>query len=399
LFRQPLVAMAAELVLLAWAAWEAWRFRSSGAPSPGEPRSWITVFLWASLLLAMVLATAAMTDTWTAIPHGNWDAWSIWNLRARFLASGHFASGAWSPVLAQYTRAEYPLLVSSFVGRCWAFGHAGSTAIPAAASYLFFLALVSLVSGGIMAMRGVAVGLLSALVLAVTPSLLREVPAQYADIPVACYMVGAMVFLLLDQPWLAGIFAGFAAWTKDEGMLFLIVLLALTAVLKRRAVFAVLAGAVPLTALELIFRATATRGIPSQLSSSLPGAPHRIAEWSRYSVVLSAWGREIGNMGIGWYHPLLPLIVLAIALRFDRQRRADITISFAVAATLLMAYFGVYIVTSLDLAWQLQTSLPRVLMQAWPLLVLATFAGLNRFEVIPAPVKVSVKAARRASAR
>ncbi len=89
-------------------------------------------------------------------------------------------------------------------------------AVPAATSYIFFLSLIAMVGGGIMALRGMALGLAAALVLACTPALLREVPAQYADVPVACYMAGALVFVLLDRPWMAGALAGFAAWTKDE---------------------------------------------------------------------------------------------------------------------------------------------------------------------------------------
>lgn len=400
---QPFLAMGLELALLAWSAWEAWRFRTSTSPAATEARTGLSLAMWGCLVLALAIATAAISAGWDAVPHGNWDAWSIWNLRARFLASGHFASGAWSPVLGAYTHAEYPLLLSSFVGRCWAFGRAFSPAVPAAAAYVFFLALLSMVSGGIMAVRGTVVGILAALVLASTPTLLREIPAQYADVPLACYMAGAMVFILLDRPWLAGIFASFAAWTKDEGLLFLAILLVLLALVKRRSVLAALAGAAPIAALDLIFRASIPKGNASQLGGSVGGALHHAADPNRYATVFAAFGHGIADMGLAWYHPLVPLVILAIALGFDRQRRMNVVLCGAATATLLMGYGAAYIVTNYDLQWQLQSSLNRLLVQAWPLVVITAFSGLNVWQATPAtspppPRKVQRKAARKKGA-
>jgi hypothetical protein len=105
-------------------------------------------------------------------------------------------------------------------------------------------------------------------------------------------------------------------------------------------------------------------------------------------------------MAQGWYHPILSLIVLAAALRFARERRREVAFSGAIGATLLLGYFGVYILTPLDLTWQLQTSLDRLLVQVWPVLVLTAFIGLRPPEaavtVEPVPIqKVSKKAGRK----
>src|SRR5437899_5932982 len=92
---------------------------------------------------------------------------------------------------------------------------------PIAASYLFFLALLALLTGGLAAYRGPSTGLLAGLALLGAPAVLREAASQYADVPMACYMAAAMTLALLDRPLLAGLFAGLGAWTKDEGVLFL----------------------------------------------------------------------------------------------------------------------------------------------------------------------------------
>ena len=77
-----------------------------------------------------------MSGAWENNPQGNWDAWSIWNLRARFLAAGGIvAHRAWSPLLSS-THPEYPLLTSAFVARV-DYGHTCRTQcqFPSPASF------------------------------------------------------------------------------------------------------------------------------------------------------------------------------------------------------------------------------------------------------------------------
>src|SRR5579871_4930579 len=61
-----------------------WRRRREPPPA-NQPRSSFVILPAAALLVALVLATAAIASGWDSLPHGNWDAWSIWNLRAKFL--------------------------------------------------------------------------------------------------------------------------------------------------------------------------------------------------------------------------------------------------------------------------------------------------------------------------
>jgi hypothetical protein len=120
---------------------------------------------------------------------------------------------------------------------------------------------------------------------------------------------------------------------------------------------------------------------------------------------MAAFGREFASMGAGWYHPILPLIALALALRFDRARRRDAAYCGALAGLMLLGYFGVYILTGNDLTWLLQTSLNRLLVQVWPALVLAGFVALRAPEIAaaevtaPAPEKVRGKGRGKKSAR
>ncbi len=373
----PVAAMAAELGLLGYAVWgaaSAWRQggpEGGDGPLGGAPSMWIVL----AALIALVISSAAIAAGWDSNPQGNWDAWAIWNLRARFLASPGLAPRAWSPLLGSITHPEYPLLVPAFTARCWAFSHSLSTAAPAAASYLFFLGLVAITAGAVAVLAAPSLGALAALALAATPALVHEVSAQYADVPLACYFAGAAAFALLDQPVAAGILAGFAAWTKDEGLLFLVLFFAAAACLRPKLLWALLCAAAPVTLLVAFYKAVLARGTPSLLGASVPGAGHRLADVSRYGTILAAFAREF--IGSAWYYPIAAVVIAAAVLRFDRERLRRSAFAGAIALALPLGYGGIYAITANDLTWQLQTSLGRLLIQIWPLALLAVLAAVR----------------------
>ena len=51
-----------------------------------------------------------------------------------------------------------------------------------------------------------------------------------------------------------------------------------------------------------------------------------------------------------------------------------------VAIVMLAGFYGVYLVTPLDVGWLIATTLERLLTQLWPVLVLAAFSGKLRKE-------------------
>lgn len=375
------LSMWIEMALLGGLAYAAFRKRQPPAAHLPALRFPLNALLIGSLLIAAVAVTTIISGAWEANPHGNWDAWTLWNLRARFLAAGgELAQRAWSPMLASHP--EYPLLVSAFVGRCWAYGQDASTAVPIATSYLYLLSLLALMIGGIGLLRSQSLGLLAGLALLGTPTLLHEVPAQYADVPITCYFAGAIVLMLLDYPLLAGLCASMAAWTKDEGLLFLVLLCAAATAFRRRDVPRLIMGALPVTFIFLGFKALLHAGTPSILGNSVLGLVPKLEDPSRYGQVIGAFGSEFVGMASGWYHPLLPVLVLAIVLRFDRERHRDLLFCATVAGSLMLAYFATYIITPYDLTWHLQSSLDRIFVQLWPCLLLAVFAGLRRPEAL-----------------
>ncbi len=131
-----------------------------------------------ALLIVLALATGAMSKQWDLNPQGQWDAWSIWNLRAKFLAEPALASRAWSPLLDQH-----PSRISTAAA-----GRRRAHWISDRLGYAFFLSLIAAVTGGIAIARGPLAGVVAGLTLATSGALLHEVPAQYADVPLAAYL-------------------------------------------------------------------------------------------------------------------------------------------------------------------------------------------------------------------
>ena len=349
----PLPAPLIEVAVGVWLAWEVLRMPRPAA-TPGRV-NWIIA---GGLVVVLGFALGAFAHAWENNPQGAWDAFSIWNLRAKMLASTEgLASRAWSPLL-KHTHPDYPLLVSSFVARAWAYsGSLGEPAAPIATSFLFFIGMLTLGIGGLSIARSPSVGLAFGLVLAASPSLLHEVPAQYADVPIAYFFLAAVATGLLNRPLLAGVFAGLAAFTKNEGFVFVAVLvLAMTAAKKRPDL--ILAGAAPFVALSAFLKYVLAAGAQTVQAGN--------ANTNQVGEIVSGFASEFVNLGAGMYHPLLPVAALAFIWGMDARYRRPAFTALAVAVAMLASYFFVILFTTNDVTWQLGTALARLYAQIWP---------------------------------
>ncbi|HYP08839.1 MAG TPA: hypothetical protein VER03_21585 [Bryobacteraceae bacterium] len=344
-----------EALVAAWLAWEVYRMPRGASPAASSKLNW-TLALGA--LAVMGLSTAAFSDAWEYNPQGSWDAFSIWNLRARIIAAPEgLAERAWSPVLS-HTHPGYPMLLSSFIGRGWAYAGAFDSAVPILTSFLFFLGMICIGVGALAMARSASLAWAFGLVLAASPSLLHEVPAQYADIPLAYFFVAAVAMMLVERPVLAGIFAGLATFTKNEGVAFLVVVAVAVLLTARKQILPLLAGAAPAALVTAIFKLVLAAGVePSHMGSANTG---------QIGTILSAYSSEFLNLGAGWYHPLLPVAALAVLWGIDKRFQRPAFTALGIAVAMLAIYFGVILFTRDDVTWQLGTALTRLYVQVWP---------------------------------
>lgn len=363
--------------------------RQGGAQAPPPPRA-LDALALLTAALALVAALAAFVALSRSAPHGAWDAWAIWNLRARFLLRGGAEwRGAFVPELA-WSQTGYPLLLPLAVARAWAW--AGESVVaPAAIAALFTLAAPLALGAAVARGAGAVAGAVAAALLVATPRFLDLGAAQYADVPLAAILVGALGLLARARDgeagparaaslMLAGLLLGLAGWTKNEGLAAAcaaaLAHLALPGEGGRRRALRDLApvavgAALPAAAWLVFHGAVASAVAPALAQADAQMVWQKLLDGARWRAVLAGlWQARPGAA----HHVGLAAIALALLLG-ARPLAVLRSPALLVAALLTGAYALVYVTTPQDLAWHLDNSAERVLLHVWPALLLGLFAA------------------------
>lgn len=382
------------------------RFREGSSSAQGAT-SWLDRLLGPLFGLGLLGSLVSFAVSVANEPQGRWDAWLIWNMRARFLYRG---GAAWRDAFASgldWSHWDYPLLLPLSIVRGWLYAGQEELHMPAVIGLVFTLLTLGLLVSALGAFRHRSQGWLAGLLLLGTPFFIAMGAAQFADVPLAFFMLATAVLLVRarqSRPGpdrrgaliLAGLAAGCAAWTKNEGLLFLPVVVAALALITGRrdggkraleGAVALLAGMLPVLLVVLFFklRLAPTNDIMAGLN---PGAlADKVLSGGRWLLILRAffvtalsftqgvydmrWGLALN---LGAVNILAPLAYLLLAgLNSDRRDRDGLKIVLTILALMLAGYFGVYVLTPLDLNYHLLTSLNRLFLQLWPSFLLAVF--------------------------
>jgi hypothetical protein len=392
-------------VLTAAAAGAAFRHPTLSAALPETAAGW----RWNGLLiLALGVGLALFLATFYAASAGNpagyWDAFAIWNLRARFLAGGPETwRYAFSPGLSA-SHPGYPLLLSASIaaesiagggvaGRAISGGSALSS-ISIANALVFALAVLAMLVSAIAARRGWALGLLAGLVLLATDSFAAQAPNQYSDLPLALCFLASLVLLeraAASQSGVnqsttlfaaAGIAAGLAPWTKNEGWPFWIALVALVAWRwGARPASWTLLGSIPGVAATLAMKVFLVTSSEAMFPKSAAEAFAKIADPARWWKIIVGFATAVWRLGPPWAHPVVLLAALIVVLGWvSRKERASALWLLAPLGAVAAADFVIFLMTTNDLQWHLDTSVDRLLLQLWPALLFVVFLNLQRVE-------------------
>ncbi|HLH00701.1 MAG TPA: hypothetical protein VKX49_30625 [Bryobacteraceae bacterium] len=389
------------------------------SPAPGAriPR-YLIVLVGAAALLGLVLFVTHSANK----PHGEWDAWAIWNLRARFLyRSGELWKNAFSAQLS-WSHPDYPLLLPGLVALCWTLS-SESTLVPIAIAFLFTFATAGLLISALAVLRGRAQALIAGALLLATVEFVEVGAMQYADVPLSFYILATIVLLCLQDRYpdnarfsiLAGLTAGFAAWTKNEGLLFVIavVLARAVALIRFRSVprlvrqaGSVAAGLVFPLAVVALFKLRFAP--PNDLASARPA--DMIAHASnvgRWIAVLQGFGKEalfFGQMAVegelvrGFLIPIALVLLLywfLIRFRVEERDRSAVATAALTVGLMLAGDFLVYLLLPNDVGWQMSTSLDRIFLQLWPAGLFAFFMAANAPELVAKAAGEKSKPARK----
>ncbi|MGA3211068.1 MAG: hypothetical protein ABSD20_07145 [Terriglobales bacterium] len=326
-----------------------------------------------------------------AHPNGSWDSWGIWTLRARFLFRSETQwRNAFSPVLG-WSHVDYPLLLPASIVRVWTYLQHEAPLAPTMLGLSFLVCTVGLVMSSLALLRSKSQGLLAGGVLVTTPFLLGHSVSGYAESPLMFFMLATIVLVVMAGDTamprfyvLAGIFAGCAAWTKNEGLFFLVccvVAIALPGIWGRsrnslRYALLFVLGTSPMLVLLILFKVQIQ--FNNWLFSSGNGSLSvwaRLATPSRYFLVARYYGRELLQFG-EWRITLLPFLLayfILLGRTHGLRQRLGTLASMGALTLALIGEFFVYIVTPTDMEWLLSTSLNRLILQLWPAAVFIFF--------------------------
>ena len=349
--------------------------------------------------VAVVVNLVAWYSRFRDEPLGFWDAFAIWNLKARFfyLEAGAHWQRAFSEIIT-WSHTDYPLLLPLNVARLWLYDGGTSTAAPAFLSAFFTLLVLLLVYGAIASIRENQMAALATLALLATPSLMIQAVWQVADIPMALYLVSSIAFTILALRqsdfatallFTAGIFAGAAAWTKNEGLLMALAIPTAVALVGFfRAGWAGFTPALHFTKglvpplLLLVAMKLGLAGENDLATDFTTSSLSRIFDFARHQLILVSFSKTLFLLaGAPLLTILLALIYFCGVDRTKEQQAShanSATLSLAIAVGLQLAgYYFVYLITERDLAWHLGTSNLRLFVQLWPTVVLLLFATIR----------------------
>lgn len=346
------LACAVFFALLLWSWGQSLR---SKAERPGWER--VSPLIWAGFAAACALDVACFVEHTLRFPDGGYDAWMIWNTRARFLERAADWHTAFSPSLSFWLHTDYPWLVPGLVAPL---GH------PALVAAVFGALCLAALVFAVARQRGMAWGLAAGVVLATTPCFPTFASNQQSDVPLALFFLLACVFALEEKPALAGLAAGFGAWTKNEGLLYL-ACLALALLRYRKPVLHFLAGAAPLLALLALFKLS----LPVRndlVAFSTTQSVLRFFDPLRWLHLLALTLRRIV-----FFQDFALWVVAEIALLLATRPRTMLGLALFVACA---AYAPIYVLQPHDLDWIYRTSVNRIFIQLWPAAILATLTAL-----------------------
>jgi hypothetical protein len=376
---------AAALVVAAGCAWrgrERARLLLPSRPRPSPAAAGLVLFAGGALITAMVILREAEVAPW-----GYWDAWSRINLKARFLYAGG-PDWSWmfrSDVAAQ---PDYPLLLECSVARLWRWSGGIDPLPPQALSVLGWAGCLAALVALAARLRSSGVAAVAGLACLCQRSDRAWAALQYADFALATWFLWSAGLLVLalrrgrhEERWwpLIGFCFASAAWCKNEGLVFALLVLG-TIALRRfraprrwRAALALgrglLPGGVAVLVLKLGFAGRSfvfgarTRSVWAELTDP-----------SRYRTVGGYLARHLSAEMAGW-----ALLALALTLVLaPRGRRAPRSwLPLALCSGLALAYSLVLVTTNFDLDWLAGTTIDRFVLQLWPLAILGVVAGLR----------------------
>jgi hypothetical protein len=368
----------------------AWRVPSSTASRRSDASDDIDWWLVGAIAIVGGLSVTYFVVRTTVAPNGDWDAWAIWNLKARFMVRG---GAAWTNLFSSaITQHDYPLLLPAAVARLWSWTGDTTPYASAAVAAVFTYAIPIVVIGALARLRGWTPALWGGLLTLAAWPLTVFGAAQMADVPLAFLVLASVVLLVLDAQSddgvrlavLAGIAAGLTSLMKNEGTPDVLIMAAayLTYWGVRRSrpvgqrvrhLLAWVGGGLPFWTLLAVMKAHSSAG---GLATALTDkhAVDKVLNLARHEQIIHAFAATMWSWGGSFPMGVAPVFAVVLVVggcRVPSGLRRSVGFSAVVVLGMLASFYAAYVLSPYDLTWHLATSLQRILVQVWPTFVLA----------------------------
>lgn len=325
-------------------------------------------------------------------PDGWWDAVMIWNVRAKFFVHGTFGL-AHNFQVDPMGHGDYPLMLPLSVSRMWGIEGIEYSSDPLVIQGLLLVSLVMLIVVFVTERSGLMLGATAGLVMLSWPAYGEQLSWQIADIPLSAFLLGTCIALTKASSqrekeavlwWLlmSGFLAASSAWMKNEGLVVMGIAALIAGYISWHrgmmsiGVISFIKGAGPvllvLGLFKLLYAPTS-----DLLATRTVSMTELITDPTRHEMIWKFIGYLMWQTACWPVLLLVALVVVGVMMGW-RISVVGTMIALVFIVALTGSYYLAYLTTPHDLDWHLGTSIHRLALQVWPLVVLGAVGFESR---------------------
>lgn len=343
--------------------------------------SWLFFFIF---VLSVILWIFSYRSYTFMSPHGTFDAYAIWNLRARFIMRGgeNWQSGV-SPDLNWKNHPDYPMLTPTLIARSWTLINEESTRVPIVLSATFTLGMVGLLFAFLLDARGIIQASIGGMILLSTSWVQFFPITQNADTTLAFYYLASigLIYLYTQDSKnrfliLSGLMAGLSGWTKNEGLVFMavstIVLLIFFSIRHKklsftiRKIFPYITGMFLPAIIILLFKTQFAPNNDMSAALTINQIFQQLLDGNRYLIILKKFIEILYSVNILGISLIVWGLGYLLLLGKKDSNKVGFRILLSINIFILIGYFSIYLITPHPLDWHLNYSADRLLYHLLP---------------------------------
>jgi len=331
------------------------------------------------LLLTSILCFTVLffltTKRW-----GNWDAWAIWSLHAKYMTFDANFVLLFSEKI-DWSHPDYPLMLPSIIGSIWKSLSTDSAMIPALISYVVSLTFLLTIVSSLRQLNLNTLSIIALLIFCFSNILIPFGSTQYADTLLSLFILLPIVLLNhlnYDNHnlylFLIGFFVASCSWIKNEGIVYFIIFSVLFLIhnLRKKKYIIYYAFGVSVPLIFLIFFKLKYAPSSDLIADSSSNTLTQLFDLKRYVFIIKYIFKTI----VSSYS--LIIVLLGLVMIFNRNYLKSF--AFQIITCLFISYFMVYILTPNNLEWHLNTSFTRLLHHIFPVLIYTTLISFGKMK-------------------